>query len=233
LEDFDLRAWAWEDLSPRGRQMLQTLLERSMETELTERLGYAPYERDPAQHVRYRNGYYYRNLDTQYGPILGLRVPRTRAGGTHYRVLERYGRRAPWVNEAAREMFIAGVSTRRVAQLLRALLGASLSASVVSSITRELKTQVRAWHARRFDDKRFRYLIADGVVLRRKGAQGAVKCVCLSVYGITHQGQREFLDYRLARSEAEAQWTTLLLELRERGLQAEHVELAVTDGGRA
>src|SRR4030042_4268771 len=88
--------------------MRQALLERSLETEITERLGYAPYERDPAQHTGYRNGFYYRNLDTQFGPILGLRVPRTREGGAQFRVLERYARRAPWVNGLAREMFVAG-----------------------------------------------------------------------------------------------------------------------------
>jgi len=231
LEDFDLQSWVWEDLTAHGRRTLQALLERSMETDVTERLGYAPYQRDPAVHTNYRNGYYSRNLDTQFGPILGLRVPRTREGGTHYRVLERYERRAPWVNQLVQQMFLAGISTRRVAQLLRGLLGASISASAVSGIIRDLQAQVRAWHARRFDDRRFRYLILDGVALRRKGAGGRVKCLCLSVYGVTHDGEREFVGHRLAPSEAEAQWVALLEDLRQRGLRAEQVELAVTDGG--
>jgi transposase-like protein len=95
LEDFDLESWVWGDLSADGRRTLRALLEASMETKLTERLGYAPYQRDPAVHSDYRNGYYYRNLDTQFGPLEGLQVPRTRAGGANYRVLEQYARRAP------------------------------------------------------------------------------------------------------------------------------------------
>jgi len=232
LADFDLEAWVWGDLTVRGRGMLQALLEASMETELTQRLGYTPYQRDPALHTNYRNGYYYRNLDTQFGPILGLRVPRTREGGTSYRVLERYARRAPWVNHLIQEMFVAGVSTRRVAQLLKGLLGASLSASAVSRSASELDQQVRAWHARRFDHKRFRYLVLDGVSLRKKGACGVVKCIALCVYGVTHQGHRQFLGHRLARGESEAEWVALLEDLRQRGLRTDEVELAVTDGGQ-
>jgi putative transposase len=232
LQDFDMEGWLWGDLTAQGRRVLQGLLERSLQTELTERLGYAPYRRDPELHTNYRNGYYYRDLDTQLGPIRGLRVPRPRQGGARYRVLQRYARRAPWVNQLAREMFVAGVSTRRVARLLAALVGASVSASAVSRSAAELDQQVRAWHARRFDDQHFRYLILDGVSLRKRGACGLVKCIALSVYGITYQGQREFVDHRLARSEAEAEWVALLEDLRQRGLRADEVELVVTDGGQ-
>ena len=80
LADFDLESWVWGDISAHGRRTLRALLEASMETELTQRLGCAPYQRDPAVHSDYRNGC---NLDTQFGPLEGLQVPRTRAGGAN------------------------------------------------------------------------------------------------------------------------------------------------------
>jgi len=231
LADFDLETWVWEDLTARAREQLQALLEASMETELTERLGYAPYQRDPALHSDYRNGYYYRNLDTQFGPLEGLQVPRTRASGAHYRVLECYSRRAPWVNQLIQEMFLAGIGTRRVGLLLGGLLDASVSASTVSRISARLDGEVRAWHTRELKDE-YQYLILDGVRVRIKGACGAVQWVALCVYGITFDGKREMIDYLPARSESEAEWVRLLEDLRRRGLTGEKVELAVTDGAQ-
>jgi len=229
LEDFDLETWVWEDLTAQSRRTLRALLEASMETELTLRLGYAPYERNPRVHTDYRNGYYYRDLDTQFGPIQGLRVPRRRHGGIDYRVLQRYARRAPWVNELVEQMFLAGVSTRRVGPIVESLLEASVSACTVSRICSSLEQQVRAFHTRVLEDK-YRYLILDGVRERVKTARGARKLVVLCVYGITGAGQREFIDYLLAEGESEAAWTRLLEDLRRRGLTGEKVELAVTDG---
>jgi transposase-like protein len=129
-------------------------------------------------------------------------------------------------------MFLAGVSTRRVALLLRTLLEASVSASTVSRTVSELDRQVRAWHERRFDEQRLRYLILDGVALRKKGACGRSKCVALCVHGITHEGKRELLDYLPSSGESEANWVALLEDLRRRALQVEEVELAVTDGAQ-
>jgi len=231
LQDYDLEAWLWEDLSARGRESLRALLEASMRTELTQRLGYEPYQRDPQVHTNYRNGYYLRDLDTQFGLIGNLRVPRARQGETAYRVLERYCRRAPWVNDLVQEMFLAGVSTRRAGRIVKGLLEASVSASAVSQICRRLDEQVRAWHRRPLRDQ-YQYLILDGVSLRVKGAQGASKRIALCVYGITPKGRRELIGYRLSKSESEREWVALLEDLRRRGLAGDRVALAVTDGGQ-
>ena len=76
--DDDLESLVWGEMGRQGRAMLQRLLECSMETELTQRLGYAPHQRYPQVHTNYRNGYYRRTLETTWGVIAGLRVPRTR-----------------------------------------------------------------------------------------------------------------------------------------------------------
>lgn len=229
-EECDLEARLWEELTARGRETLRALLEASMETELSQRLGYARYARDPEVHTDYRNGYYRRDLDTQFGPIRGLRVPRARSTKSHYRVLERYGRRAQWVNELVQDMFLAGVSTRRVSRIVEALLEASVSATSVSRISASLDAQVRQWHHRPLLDF-YRYLLLDGVCLRVKGATGARKLLALCVYGISYDGRRELIAFRLATSECEAEWTALLEDLRRRGLEGARLQLAVTDGG--
>jgi len=231
LEDCDLEGWLWEDLTARGRQSLQWLLEAAMQTELTARLGYEPYQRDPGRHSNYRNGAYTRSLDTQFGCIPNLRVPRARHSQPAYSVLERYGRRAPWVEDLVREMFLSGVSTRRVGRVVRSLLSASVSAQAVSRICTSLDEQVRRFHRRPLRDQ-YQYLILDGVTLRVKGACGARKCLALCVYGIRFDGKRELIDFRLAPSESEREWTLLLESLQRRGLSGERVALVVTDGGR-
>ena len=231
LEDYDVEAALWGELSAQARHRLQTVLEASMETELSLRLGYKPYRRDPRVHSNYRNGYYRRRLDTQFGLIRDLAVPRPRAGGLSYRVLERYARRAPWVNDLVEEMFLAGVSTRRVSLIVESLLEASVSAATVSRVCSRLDVQVRAWHERPLEDK-YEYLVLDGVSLRTKTAHGSAKRLALCVYGITPKGQREMLAFRVAKSESEAEWTALLEDLRRRGLHGEKTALALTDGGK-
>lgn len=230
-EAFDMEAQLWEDLTTQGRERLRVLLEQALETELTERLGYPRYARDAQVHTDYRNGYYSRDLDTQFGPIRGLRVPRARQAQSQYRVLERYARRAPWVNALVEEMFIAGVSTRRVGRIVERLLAASVSATSVSRISASLEAQVRQWHHRPLLDFH-QYLLADGVCLKVKGATGARKLLALCVYGISYEGKRELLAFRLAQRESEREWTLLLEDLRGRGLEGRHLRLVVTDGGQ-
>ena len=231
VEEFDLEARLWEDLSGQARARLRTLLEQSMETELTLRLGHARYARGASPHEDYRNGYYERHLDTQFGPLRGVRVPRARRLRTHYRALERYARRAPWVDELVQEMFLAGVSTRRASQIVGSLLEASVSASSVSRIARGLQSQAREWHQRPLGDD-YQYLVADGVTLPVKGATGVRKRLALCVYGITPEGKRELIGFRLGRSESEREWMILLEDLRRRGLTGARIELVVTDGGQ-
>ena len=198
LSDFDLEAYIWGDLSAQGRQRLRVLLEQSLETELTQRLGYEPYQRDPSVHTDYRNGYYSRCIDTQFGAIEGLRVPRLRCGRMEYAALRHYARRAPWINQLIREMFVAGVSTRRVGQIVWGLLETSVSATTVSRICEQLEAQVREWHARPIEDA-YQYLILDGVSVKVHAPGRVVKRMVLCVYGITPRGQRELIDYRHAR----------------------------------
>ena len=105
-----------------------------------------------------------------------------------------------------REMFLAGVSTRRVQEVIKPLLGDGVSAQTVSRICQSLDEEVRRYHSRELDDC-YRYLLLDGIVLKGKGATEVKRRVVLCAYGITHEDIRELIDFRQAPSESEATLT--------------------------
>ena len=114
--------------------------------------------------------------------------------------------------------------------MLRELLQARLSASAVSMITKQLDHQVGLFHHRSLKDE-YVYLFLDGVVKKVVSCGKVVKKVILVAYGIKQSGQREVIDYRVAQSESEHDWTVFLNDLYRRGLKGEHLQLIITDGG--
>lgn len=216
------------DLTASAREHLRWLLERTMETEVTRRLGAERYGRS-ATRTDWRNGYRKRDLVTEMGLLKGLRVPRSRQGTYQPEAFARYARRQPLVNRLMLEMFVAGVATRRVGEVLEALLGDSPSATTVSRVAKELDQRVRAFHHRPLQD-RWRFLVLDGVRMAVKGASGLRKRLMLVVYGIDTDGQRALVDFLLADGESEAEWSELLQSLWNRGLKGASLELVITDG---
>jgi transposase-like protein len=126
-------------------------------------------------------------------------------------------------------MFLAGVSTRRVEEVIRPLLGEGISAQTVSRICRSLDAEVQRYHARPLLD-RYQYLFFDGIVLRVKGAAAVQRRLVLCVYGIRYDGVRELIDFRQANSESEAQWLAFINNLYERGLRGANLNMVTTDG---
>ena len=216
------------DLTASAREHLRWLLERTMETEVTVRLGAQRYGRS-AGRTDWRNGYREGDLVTELGLLKGLRVPRSRRGSYQPEVFGRYQRRQPLVNRLILEMFVAGVATRRVGEVLEALLGDCPSAATVSRVAKELDERVRAFHHQPLQD-RWRLLVLDGVRMAVKGACGLRKRLVLVVYGIDTDGRRELLDFLLADGESEAEWSALLQSLWSRGLKGACLELVITDG---
>jgi transposase-like protein len=204
------------------------MLESAMEQELIESLRAGWYRRTELRRG-HRNGYRYRDLLTEMGLVEHLRVPRDREGCYQPMVLRRYERRQGRVNQIIREMFLAGVSTRRVGEVLAVLLGEAPSAQTVSRVVSDLDSEVRRFHARLLQDE-YLYLLLDGITLKVKGACGARKRFVLCAYGVTNDGKREMISFRQASSESEAQWEAFVRDLYERGLHGKRLALVVTDG---
>jgi transposase-like protein len=217
----------WGEVSERVLGMVKLILEQSLEEELMEFLQASRYVRTEAR-KGYRNGYYERNLFSQYGVIKALRMPRARQGFTSH-ILPNYQRRQAEINRMVREMFLAGVSTRRVGEVLLPVWGKTISAQTVSNISLSLDQEVTNYHSRKLGDQ-YRYLLLDGIVLKVKGALKVLKRFVLTAYGITQEGKKELIDFRQAASESENQWEAFLRCLYQRGLEGQSCQLIIIDG---
>ena len=219
----------WGDLKLEAQLFLKRILEGAMEDEVMDYIGISrKYERRE-ERVSQRNGYYKRDLETGSGVMRGLEVPRARDGKFRTKVFRRYKRRRQEVDEAIKDMFLAGVSTRRVKEVLEPLIGSSPSAQTVSQVTKSLDAEVRKFHRRKIKGC-YRYLFLDGLTVKVKTATGVRKRLILCAYGIREDGRKELIDFRQAKSESEHEWETFLNDLYRRGLEGENLALIITDG---
>ena len=216
----------WEsDYRVGGRRAVQEILEGQMRDRIERHLE----EIRALGWSDRRNGGFSRHLLTELGDI-ELRVPRTRRFSA-LGVVRAYARRAVSVDRMILCCFALGLSTRKVAQALLPVLGEPVSATTVSRVSRSLDRAVEAFHRRPLG-RRYRFLIFDGVVLKRRTGAGSVKRVALVALGITAEGKKEVIDFGIAQGESEWAWQRFLCDLYQRGLEGEGLEMVVTDGGR-
>lgn len=218
----------WGDLKLEARVALRRLLNGALKTEMTNHLRAERHERS-GKRIGYRNGSYTRDLETGLGLLRDVEVPRSRDGKFNPTVFVRYHRRQEEVENLIRDMFLAGVSTRRVGEVLKPLLGFEVSATTVSTIVKSLDAEVRRFHERGVEDK-YIYLFLDGIVLKAKNVLEVKKRIVLTSYGIAEDGRREIIDFRQAKSESEAEWTSFLSNLYNRGLKGKSLKLITIDG---
>jgi transposase-like protein len=217
----------FEDLDQMMKQQHQQFLEALMRQERQCFLNAQPYERSEDR-VDQANGFYRRALTTRMGQM-ELKVPRTRSGHFQTQVLPRYQRREPVINEALKQVFLLGVSTRQAGRALGTLVEEAVSAATVSTVAKALDQSVGKFHRRKLSDH-YRYLLLDGVSVRIRLVGKVQRRMVLCVYGITLKGQRELIDFQIVRAEAQDSWYDLLWNLWNRGLRGEHLQLIATDG---
>ena len=217
----------WGDINERVLGSVKLILESSLEAELIENLQASRYIRTEVRRG-YRNGYYERDLYSQYGVIKALRVPRARTSYTS-KILPNYQRRQSQINQMIKDMFLAGISTRRVGEVLDQVWGQPVSAQTVSNVCQKLDHEVKSYQSRRLSD-RYQYLMFDGIVLKVKNVLKAYRRPVLVVYGITERGQKELIDFRQASSESATQWEAFLRNLYQRGLEGQNCNLVIIDG---
>lgn len=222
----EVKGFEWEgDYRPAAQAAIKELLEGRMENWIDERLVELACE-DVADR---RNGWFERRLTTEVGDVV-LSVKRTRTGSA-CEVLKAYARRPAHVDRAILDCFLLGASTRKVGRIMAPYLGEVVSPATVSRIARQLDGAVKAYHERPLSD-RHRFLLFDGVVLKRKSGAGAKKRVVLVALGITGDGRKEVIDFYLAQGESQGAWEAFLNDLYRRGLRGDRAELSVTDGGK-
>jgi len=222
----------WVDINQYLRRLVKDLIEVSLDEEMIQYMQTQPYQRtNKSNRLDYRNGYYSRNLDTTFGPIGRIVVPRSRQGLFRPSVFQRYQRRQQAVNDAVCNVFLRGISTRDVAGALKPLLNTTLSASTVSKITKRLNPLVKEFHKRKLLDE-YQFLFLDGITISVKGSLKAKKILVLVAYGITIFGKKELIAFRIANAESNAACEGFLNDLFGRGIEDKNLKMIITDGSK-
>jgi putative transposase len=206
------------------RALVRTALQEVLEVEMTEALSAEKGER-AAGRQGYRSGYYGRTLITRVGK-LELRVPQDRTGRFSTELFERYQRSERALVAALAEMYVQGVSTRKVKAITEELCGHSFSASSISAINRRLDDSLAQFTGRPLAEP-FPYLILDARYERVREAGVITSQAVLIAIGIDWDGRRQVLAVELANRESRSSWRDFLLGLKARGLHG--VEFVVAD----
>ena len=214
------------DVQARVREGVKAVLEEVLEEEMTEHLEAGYRELTPTRRGE-RNGHYTRNLVTPAGRIERLEVPRDREGEFVTEVFERYKRMTGDVEEAVLEMYLSGISVRKIAGVTEALSRMKVGKDAVSRIARRLEEQQRAWRERSLKEKAYPYLYLDATYLKVRWGASVTSMAVLACVGVDEEGFREVLAVEVAGSEKGAAYTSLLRELVDRGLKG--VRLVVSD----
>ena len=203
------------DLRELVRKTVQETLNALLDEEADEMVGAERYERTAAREA-YRSGHYKRKLVTTSGEVV-LDAPKLRGATFQTAVIERYRRRETSVEEAIIEMYLAGVSTRRIEDASEILWGAGVSAGTVSNLNEKAFESVDAWRTRPLSGG-YPYLFVDGIYLKRSWGGSYENVAVMVAIGVNSEGRREIVGCAEGFTEPKESWKEFLLWLRGRGL---------------
>ena len=206
------------------RELLRGTIQQVLEAEMDEAVGAGKWERTDGR-LGYRSGYRGRTLMTRVGK-LELRVPQDRAGRFSTELFERYQRSEKAFVSALAEMYLQGVSTRKVKAITEELCGHSVSASTVSTINQKLDADLERF-ARRSLEEPYPFVVLDARYEKIREESVIRSRAVLVAIGINWDGRRCVLGVELANRESASSWKEFLLDLRQRGLTG--VEFVVSD----
>src|SRR6201981_2724927 len=206
------------------RPLVGLVVQEVLEAEMSEVLGAQKGERTGGR-MGYRSGYYVRNLVTRVGR-LELRVPQDRQGRFSTQLFERYQRSEKALVAALAEMYVQGVSTRKVKQVTEELVGHAFSASAISAINKRLDASLKAFCERKLKEP-FPYLILDARYERVREDGIIASHAVLIAIGVDWEGRRQVLAVELASRESRSSWKDFLEALTGRGLHG--VEFVISD----
>lgn len=206
------------------RQSVEQTLNGLLDAEADRLCNAKRYERS-ADRVDTRAGSYDRKLQTKAGEVT-LKVPRLRSLAFETQIIERYQRRESSVEEALVEMYLAGVSVRRVEDITEALWGTRVSPSTVSELNQKIYENIEAWRNRPIEGEH-PYVYLDGIWLKRSWGGEVKNIAVLVAIGVTGDGHREILGVAEGTKEDKESWRSFLRHLKERGLRG--VRLIVSD----
>ncbi|MDD5169493.1 MAG: IS256 family transposase [Syntrophales bacterium] len=206
------------------RSTVEETLNRMLESEADRLCNAEKYQRSDARKDT-RAGHYERQLHTRAGEVR-LKVPKLRQQTFETAIIERYRRREASVEEALIEMYLAGVSVRRVEDITEALWGTKVSPGTISNLNKKVYEKIEAWRNRPIEGT-YPYVYLDGIVLKRSWAGEVSNVSVLVAIGVNSEGYRTILGVCEGAKEDKAGWSSFLRHLKGRGLQG--VRLFITD----
>lgn len=205
-------------------ELVRSFVQEKLETIMKEEMNQF-FEENP-ELKNYKNGSYGRQLDTKYGRIEDLQVPRDRENAFQTEVFQPYQRYERWLGETIITMYQKGMSTREIGNFLERILGHAYAPGTISNITDVLMEDIRAWQERPLQ-KRYAVLYLDGTYLKLRRDDVANEVVYV-VIGVTEDGYREILGFYVGGQESSLGWEEVLSDIYRRG--CEEVLLGIFDG---
>ena len=202
---------------------VQILLNETMKVERSRYLGTNPYERSPDR-IDHANGFKDKTLNTRVG-VIKVNVPQVRGGDFYPSVLEKGQRSDKALCLAVAEMYVQGVSTRKIKAITEKLCGLDISSTEVSRISQKMDAELEKWRNCKLG--KYAYLVVDALYEKVRHDGNVISLAVLIAYGINEEGKREVLGVSVSLSEAEVHWRSFFASLIERGLHG--VELITSD----
>jgi transposase-like protein len=211
-------------LKEQVKDSVETTLNAMLDAEADKLCNAQRYERSPDR-VDFRAGHYDRKFTTGAGEVT-LHMPKLRKMTFESQIIERYRRKESSVEEAMMEMYLSGVSVRRVEDITEVLWGSRVSPGTVSNLNKKIYVQIEEWRNRKITDT-YAYVYLDGIFLKRTWG-GEVRNVSILVaFGVNSVGYREILGAMEGAKEDKESWKAFLRHLKDRGLKG--VKLIISD----
>jgi putative transposase len=198
-------------------QLTKRLVERAMEVELTDHLGYEPHQEPPGGAGNTRNGGTPKTLITEHGPV-PIKTPRDRDGSFEPKIVSKRQRRFEGFDEKILALYSRGLSTRDIEAYLRELYGVSVGRDLISRVTDAVIEDVKAWRQRPLDDV-YPILYLDAFVVKIRDGGSVQRKACYLALGVSMDGERDVLGMWFQDNEGAKFWMQVLNDLKQRGVR--------------
>jgi putative transposase len=198
-------------------QLTKRLVERAMEVELTDHLGYEPHQEPPGGAGNTRNGSMSKTLLTEQGAV-GIDTPRDRAGTFEPQIVRKRQRRFEGFDDKILALYSRGLSTRDIEAHLEEIYGVRVGRDLISRVTDAVMEDARAWQTRPLDDV-YPVVFLDALVLKIRDGGSVQRRACYLALAITMDGERDVLGMWFQANEGAKFWMQVLTDLKQRGVQ--------------
>ena len=207
-------------------QLTKRLVERAMEVELTDHLGYEPHQEPPGGAGNTRNGSTPKTLLTESGSV-PIDTPRDRAGTFDPQIVRKRQRRFEGFDEKILALYARGMSTRDIEAHLQEIYGVKVGRDLISKVTDAVMDDARAWQTRPLEDV-YPVVFLDALVVKIRDGGSVQRKACYLAMAITMDGEREVLGMWFQANEGAKFWMQVLTDLKQRGVQ--DILIACVDG---